>query len=265
MFEGNVPFKRKRVLVKREKIKEVETAMKGLVKAMEQGGEKGHDHQYIKQNPEIVKIIQFHAEKGNGWSQFWLGFFYIHGWGKKLDMDEGIRWLKKSAAKGLIEAYSWVGMAYDGIRDRKNAAKYYLIGAKKGCPKCMAEIARYYFSGTGVKKNDAKGNEWFLKAAQNGNYEAQRELGNDYYFGRGCEKDVKKALHWLELAAENGDMYAADLLGMIYRYGEGEEIPQDLFACARYYEIAWKKGNETSLNSFIEVNRVIYAGREAEG
>lgn len=84
--------------------------------------------------------------------------------------------------------------------------------AESGDAKSQLGLARLYYNGDGVAKNDAKAAEWFQKAAEQGNAFAQFKLGELYEHGEGVPKDRAKALAWWAKAAAQGNDAARESL-----------------------------------------------------
>jgi TPR repeat protein len=102
------------------------------------------------------------------------------------------------------------------------------------------ELARMYFEGRGVTKNDAVALEWYRKAAEQGHVKAQFDLGEMYLRGQGVPEDYTEALQWIQKAAKQNDPNAEAALGYIYASGKG--VPQDYSEAARWYTKAAEQG-----------------------
>ena len=77
--------------------------------------------------------------------------------------------------------------------------------AESGDAKSQFGLARMYYNGDGVTKDDAKAAEWYQKAAEQGNAFAQYKLGAMYKNGEGVPKDAAKAAEWWKKAAAQGN------------------------------------------------------------
>ena len=87
--------------------------------------------------------------------------------------------------------------------------------AEAGSSKDQLGLARMYYNGDGVTKDDAKAAEWYQKAAEQGNAFAQYNLGAMYDKGEGVAKDPAKAVEWWQKAAEQSNSAAQDSLKSI--------------------------------------------------
>lgn len=84
--------------------------------------------------------------------------------------------------------------------------------AESGDAKSQFGLARMYYNGDGVAKDDAKAAEWYQKAAEQGNDIAQYKLGAMYEQGDGVPKDAAKAAEWWQKAATQGNDAAQESL-----------------------------------------------------
>ncbi len=84
--------------------------------------------------------------------------------------------------------------------------------AESGNEKDQLGLARMYYNGDGVTKDDAKAAEWYQKAAEKGNAFAQYNLGMMYDKGEGVPKDAAKAVEWWQKAATQGNDAAQESL-----------------------------------------------------
>ena len=84
--------------------------------------------------------------------------------------------------------------------------------AESGEAKSQFGLARLYYNGDGVAKNDASAADWFRKAAEQGHVLAQYKLGAMYDQGEGVPKDQAQALEWWNKAAAQGNDAARESL-----------------------------------------------------
>lgn len=87
-------------------------------------------------------------------------------------------------------------------------------------PKDYEEIARMYFHGRGVPKDQAKALTYYCKAADLGSVHAQACAGAMYYKGYGVAKNIKLAKKYLQPAADSGSVDALRDLGWMCYNGE---------------------------------------------
>lgn len=91
--------------------------------------------------------------------------------------------------------------------------------AESGDVKAQLGLARMYYNGDGITKDDAKAAEWNQKAAEQGNIFAQYKLGEMYDKGEGVPKDAAKAVEWWQKAAAQGSEAAQESLKHIAAKG----------------------------------------------
>lgn len=115
----------------------------------------------------------------------------LEGIGCKQNINEGISIMKKLANEGNYEA--------------------------QFC------LARFYWDGQYLNKNNEKAIFWYTKTAENGHPFAQLWLGNNYMNGTKTEVDYQKAVYWYKKAAANKVPMAYYNLGICYYYGLGIE------------------------------------------
>ena len=87
--------------------------------------------------------------------------------------------------------------------------------AEAGDARSQFGLARMYYNGDGVAKDDAKAAEWYRKAAEQGNAFAQYKLGDMYDKGEGVAKDTAKAKEWWQKAADQGNDAAQESLKLL--------------------------------------------------
>jgi hypothetical protein len=149
------------------------------------------------------------AEQGDANEQVNLGVAYFAGQGVVRNDQEGVKWLRLSAAQGNSLAQSNLGTSY-------------------------AE-------GRGVPQDYQEALKWYRLSAAQGNYIAQSNLGMHYEYGEGVPQDYVQAMTWYRKAADQGDTDAQTRLGTMYAFGHG--VPQDYVQALMWYLIAKAKGS----------------------
>ncbi len=91
--------------------------------------------------------------------------------------------------------------------------------AESGHAKDQLGLARMYYNGDGVTKDDTKAAEWYQKAAEQGNAFAQYNLGVLHDKGEGVPKNAAKAVEWWQKAAAQGNEAAQESLKLISAKG----------------------------------------------
>lgn len=82
------------------------------------------------------------------------------------------------------------------------------------------EIARLYYFGRGLPKDQAQALAYYRKAAELGSVHAQTCAGVMYYKGYGVPKNIKMAKKYLQPAADRGSVEALRNLGLMCYNGE---------------------------------------------
>ena len=166
------------------------------------------------------------AERGHAISQFNLGKLLIAEvtplqpgmQDLAAQHQEGLEWLRKSAAQGQVDARTTYGtllMNGDlGLKqDPTTAAKDYLIpAADTGDTDAMNALGTLYQIGNGVAFDPAAAENFFRKAAMAGNVKAQANLGEHLDPSSNTESLRIEALAWLFLAEESQNAYAKKIL-----------------------------------------------------
>jgi len=88
--------------------------------------------------------------------------------------------------------------------------------AEQGDPDAQYQLARAYWNGEGILKNDKQATHWHKKAAEQGHPEAQYSLGFAYRYGIGVHEDLKQTIYWWKQAAEQGHDGTQFALGILY-------------------------------------------------
>jgi len=113
--------------------------------------------------------------------------------------------------------------------------------ASQGNAYAQGNLARMYFYGWGVTKNEVEAVKLFRKAAEQGESDAQSRLGTMYRMGQGVAKDEVEAVKWYRKAAEQGNAYGQFSLGLMYANGLG--IAKDDAEAVKWYRKAAEQGN----------------------
>ncbi len=148
------------------------------------------------------------AEAGHAKAQYQVGYMYFVGKGVQKNIQEAIKWYKKSAEQDFVLPQLVLGAVYlqgNGItKDTGEAFKWYRKAAELGNPDAQHNIAYMYQEGIGVEQNDNEAFNWYHKAAQQGQAMSQYNLGIMYAAGRGTLKDDVTAYAWLYIASLSG-------------------------------------------------------------
>ena len=109
--------------------------------------------------PEIIPLIEKHAKRRNPDAQYWLGFMYLSGKGKKRIISSGINWLKKSSDNGNPDAAQLIGFLYfcgDAVPMCIETALYwYKVSFENGSKTVVPDYIRAYSLYYKIKKASA--------------------------------------------------------------------------------------------------------------
>lgn len=173
-------------------------------------------------------------------AQFMMAEVFLNGQGVKQDSTEALRWHKRAAENGHVEAQRIVGDFYVEAgpdRDLSLAASWYQKSATQGNPEAQYKYAQFFEKGSGgQQKSVADSLKWYLSAAKQGHAKAQFQLGVALETGRGVGKDLSAAAKWYEASALQDYDPAQYKLGKFYDDGSG--VAQDYGEALRWYEKA---------------------------
>ena len=209
-----------------------------------------------------------------------VGMLAVSGWAEDKKPEPYSAELVKKAEEGDAEAQYNLGQCYEngqvGIKDNKEAVKWYTKSAEQGYAKTAFALSRCYEDGKGVPRDKNEARKWFIKGVESndesellrilesiyyeggeggeekkfllyrrlaelGNVKAQRELGRCYL----NQVDRKEAVEWLTKAAEQGDGEAQFMLGHCYERGSGEAV--------KWFTKAAEQGNESAKKELEEL------------
>lgn len=151
------------------------------------------------------------AEKGDVEGQMMTGWMYSQGLGGPTNFSEGRKWLERAAAvdgnPAGAKAQHDLGVIYEnGIgvpRDLRQAAAWYLRGAKNGDPSAQSNLGTLYLDGQGVERDLVKGIRWLTAAAKQGDAQAYVNLGKVYFEGIGVKRDLARSYFFLDMAVNH--------------------------------------------------------------
>ena len=115
-----------------------------------------------------------------------------------------------SAEKGVHSANFYLGMIYlEGVyveRDVERGIDFYVRGAAKNNAFCFFELSRIYSGESSEEERDRYLEFTYLKrSAEEGFVRAQHMLGLAYHQGELVERNDVKALAWLRESVRNGN------------------------------------------------------------
>lgn len=113
------------------------------------------------------------AERGDVCAMLVVGKYYLSGLGADLNINEGMRWLKKVAKDGFAKAQHYLGMKLD---DCEQKIKWLKEAAKQGHTESMYELGNIYHLGLGIKRDYKLAHKWYLLAAKQEHEQALERL-----------------------------------------------------------------------------------------
>jgi len=165
------------------------------------------------------------ADQGYASAQFSLGLRYQNGDGVPKDAKQAMLWYSKAASQGNGYAQVNLGVIYENGRgvpqDLEKAVSLYRKAAEQELALAQLFLGNMYARGHGLPKDDQQAVLWYRKAAEQGDDVAQNNLATQYATGQGVLKDDKQATYWFRKAADQGLATAQATLGSRYLYGSG--------------------------------------------
>ena len=142
------------------------------------------------------------------------GIVYVGNYGKVytsekeyVDDTEG---MLEAARKGSIGEQRLLYKRLLSEKDSVNSFELCYKAAQAMSPEIWTDLAKKYYYGIGVKKNNVEAYKWFVKAANMYNDEALRYVGWMLWEGQGCKTDRNKALEMEHRSLLAGNNHAYD-------------------------------------------------------
>lgn len=213
---------------------------------------------FSQQDVENVKdFIIFNAEDGSADDQYELGRMYYYGTGPyghgtfNQDTEQAIKWLKKSAEQGYVQAMNFLGEYYKEQKNGREMLRYYHLSADQNNPNGLTELAMIYDPveprGNVVCVDKNRAHELYYKAALQKDAFAQLMVAINYDQGNGVDIDARKAAEWYWEAAQNGQPYAQYWVGSrCENIGEKDEA-------ISWYKKAAQQGNKSASERLLEL------------
>jgi len=192
------------------------------------------------------------AEWGDALAQDELGALYaVGGQGISRDMNEAIKWYRKSAEQGNVYGEANIGRALltgDGVPvDYAEAAKWLEMAAAQNDSDSERLIGWMYYTGNGMAKDLAKSFEMYRRSAELGNEYSMGQLGIMCLYGLGVEKNGAEALRWCRAGAEKDAPQAEEMMGEFYdpAFNWGV-LPPDVEEARKWYTKAAARGDSAA-------------------
>ena len=160
------------------------------------------------------------ATDGLAEAQTWLGLALL----EDRKTEEGLGWLKKSAAGGSSEGQYALGQAYfKGLGlpvDKKESFRLFSLAAVQGHAEAMLEAGRMRMAGAGCERNTADGLDLIRRSADALESQAILFMGRYCYGDRRGMRDAAQAFAWFRLGAMLGSPESQYWLGRMYYEGK---------------------------------------------
>ena len=128
--------------------------------------------------------------------------------------------------------------------DNQQAAKYLVEAAEGGLPEAQLELGGLYLEGNFFQQDPKESFRWIKSSAEGNNYEGIRYLAKYYFSGTGVERNDDLGFFWLRKLYESyGPQFDDwDMLGTAYETGRG--TPVDLAKAYMCYDLEGTAGIE---------------------
>jgi enhanced entry protein EnhC len=189
----------------------------------------------------------------------YMGRMYLYGYGVLKNNQRALQSLRASAARGYLPAQKIVARyALIQEKDLIEALKWFKKAADQGDIQAQMYCAAAYRFGLGVHKSEDKARHYDIAAAKQGNSLAQASLAEHFLESR-HRKNNQLGLIWVKRAVEQKEPVAQYLLGQVY--AEGKLEPKDTEQAKQLFELALAGGYSPALQGLADLAK--QAGDEA--
>ncbi len=156
----------------------------GFREAVEELGFQRSVLDQYRSNVESIDFdaLRLQAEQGDANAQFKLGEAFWRGFGVGIDYERANYWLSKAAAQQHVDALVPLAVMYErgqsGIADPKRAAELYFEASQQGDDWALAQLARLYIAGEGIRQDVSYGLKLLHQLAAMEHYAALVSLGD---------------------------------------------------------------------------------------
>ncbi|HEY8190546.1 MAG TPA: tetratricopeptide repeat protein, partial [Micavibrio sp.] len=172
---------------------------------------------------QALAAVQRLVDTGNMEAAFRLGRYFDLEVSEP-DMNRAMSLYRMAAAKKHPWATNNIGYAFERAGEYDQALQYYKKAADLNEFHAYNSLARLYFTGRGVPRDQATGLAWLEQGMSKNIPEVYAEAAQIYYFGQyGFPEDYKKALYYYTKGGELGDHEAKWSAAKMYL--EGDNIP----------------------------------------
>lgn len=152
------------------------------------------------------KYFESLAKKGNKSAQYNIAFMYENGHGVKQSNAEALKWYKKAADQGFVDAQLGGGRLYFTIANDQDSLALELLKENRKSTKEIEQLKKQ------SQSNYREAAKWLEKAVDQGDERAEALLGTLYEFGMGVKKDEARAKELFEQSCSKGFQVACEQL-----------------------------------------------------
>jgi len=192
------------------------------------------------------------TKDGDVEAQRQIGIAYLTGRGVPRDEAEALRWLRRAAEGGSIEAQTDYGelLLHAEITVHEHAqagspseaATWFRLAAEQGSPRAQTNLGALFALGRGVPRDPAAAFVWFKRAAEQGDPRGQYNVGVALQLGDGVNRDLQAAKTWFQRAALQGDERA--MLNLASLLTGGQPSAKDLEEAYAWLLVAEERGDD---------------------
>lgn len=198
-----------------------------------------------KDYPTALMKFSEAAEWGDSKAGYELSRMYFSGSGVEEDLARGVRWCRKAADHGFVEAQYTLGNMYaQGVTSPLIQSDGWWARARTNrVLRSTTQSDQWWWSQVCseiLAKNPEEALKWYRKAAEQGDKEAQYKLSGIYSEGTGTAKDKAEGLRWHLKAAEQGHLLAQ--LNLAEKYLRGTGVPKDKAEAAKWFRMVADQG-----------------------
>lgn len=246
----------------RDMLEEIESSKEFDSLLQEEGDERvaGEYHSAPARSAEQWKAL---AESGDAEAQFSYARMLEDGNFLQGDIDEAVRWYRRSAEHGHVGAFWSLSKCYEsglGVeQDEEKALQFLNAAAEGGNADAQLQLGWQYFFGSKVLEDKSKAFDLFKAASDQFNLSALVWQGHCYQHGAGVSQDRTRACELYLKAANLGMLSAQFKLGMMYLLGWG--VSQNSEEAAKWLNRAARRNHTASM---VELGRMHLTGDGVE-
>jgi uncharacterized protein len=212
--------------------------------------------------PAELNELWSKAQSGDAEAQFWVGNFYAEGTNPQ-NLEEGARWLLKSAEQGYAPAQRSYGLM-SKLTNPSIGERWMLRAAEQGDTEAQFWLGVAYEQNWFGTVDHQEALKWYQRAAEGGDPDAQVELGQKYEDGEIVQQNYKLAAEWFRRAAEHvpdlgGAGQGRNRLGLLYMKGLG--VPLDYVRAYFWFSLTGSEGNTTEAKTRLSPAQIREADR----